>query len=90
MTKEIMQGNLEKWLFTIKFTIPYKIIIKPINIYIVFIFINFNKIFIKILNIIPNILNTNWFIDSTVTLDFEDIFLCNSDFIILSKLSEKI
>ena len=78
------------FLLAIKFTIPNKIIITPIIIYIKLILINFNKMVIKKLNITPNKFKTNWLIDSTVTLDFDEILLCSSDIIMFSKLSEKI
>ena len=78
------------FLLAIKFNIPNKIIITPIIIYIKLILINFNKMVIKKLNITPNKFKTNWLIDSTVTLDFDEILLCSSDIIMFSKLSEKI
>ncbi len=57
----------------------------PMIIYIIFKFTNLNKMVIKRLNKTPNISNTNWFIDSIVTLDLEEILLCSSEFIIFQK-----
>ena len=82
--------HIHIFLLAIKFNIPNKIIITPIIIYIKLILINFNKMVIKKLNITPNKFKTNWLIDSTVTLDFDEILLCSSDIIMFSKLSEKI